>query len=82
MKTSYYLNIKMKILLILLSLLLIAFVIIQVFAIKGQQNIETYTYKVNKKYDTFEIRSYEALFLIIPVRIRNSISCGVTSSVI
>ena len=50
----------MKILLILLSLLLIAFVIIQVFAIKGQQNIETYAYKVNKKYNTFEIRSYEA----------------------
>ena len=50
----------MKILLILLSVLLIAFVIIQIFAIKGQQNIETYAYKVNKKYDTFEIRSYEA----------------------
>ncbi len=60
MKTSYYLNTKMKILLILLSVLLIAFVIIQIFAIKGQQNIETYAYKVNKKYDTFEIRSYEA----------------------
>lgn len=60
MKTANYLNIKMKILLILLSLLLIAFVIIQVFAIKGQQNIETYAYKVNKKYNTFEIRSYEA----------------------
>ena len=60
MKTANYLNTKMKILLIFLSLLLIAFVIIQVFAIKGQQNIETYAYKVNKKYNTFEIRSYEA----------------------
>lgn len=26
----------------------------------GQRNIETYIYVVNKKYDTFEIRSYEA----------------------
>ena len=50
----------MKILLILLTLLLVAFVIIQVFAIRGQNNIETYAYEVNKKYDTFEIRRYEA----------------------
>ena len=27
---------------------------------KGQSNIETYPYVVNKKYDIFEIRSYEA----------------------
>jgi hypothetical protein len=26
----------------------------------GQRNIETYPYVVNKKYDTFEIRNYEA----------------------
>jgi hypothetical protein len=60
MKTAIYLNSKMKILLILMGVILIAFVIIQLFAMRGQRNIETYTYVVNKKYDTFEIRSYEA----------------------
>ena len=50
----------MKILLILLGVIVITFVIIQLFAMRGQRNIETYTYVVNKKYDTFEIRSYEA----------------------
>ena len=50
----------MKILLILLGVILIAFVVIQLFAFNSQRNIETYPYVVNKKYDTFEIRSYEA----------------------
>ena len=50
----------MKILLIVLGVLLIAFVVIQLFALNSQRNIETYPYVVNKKYDTFEIRSYEA----------------------
>ena len=27
---------------------------------KGQRNIETYPYVVQKKYDLFEIRNYEA----------------------
>ncbi|MCJ7757225.1 MAG: heme-binding protein [Gillisia sp.] len=60
MKIAIHLNAKMKILLILLGVILIAFVIIQLFAMRGQRNIETYPYVVNKKYDTFEIRSYEA----------------------
>lgn len=51
---------KMKILLILLGVILIAFVVIQLFAFNSQRNIETYPYTVIKKYDTFEIRSYEA----------------------
>jgi hypothetical protein len=50
----------MKILFILLGILVIAFVLIQLFAIRSQRNIETYLYIVNKKYDLFEIRSYEA----------------------
>ena len=49
----------MKILLILLGVMFIAFVVIQLFALKSQRNIETYPYVINKKYDTFEIRSYE-----------------------
>lgn len=50
----------MKILAILLGIIFLAFIVIQLFAMKGQQNIETYPYVVNKKYDGFEIRSYEA----------------------
>lgn len=50
----------MKILFILLGILVLAFIIVQVFAMSGQQNIETYPYVVDKKYDTFEVRSYQA----------------------
>lgn len=60
MKIATYLNTKMKILLILFFGMLVVFVIIQIFAMNGQKNIEMYTYQVNKKYDTFEIRNYEA----------------------
>ena len=50
----------MKIFLILIGILLLAFIIIQVFAMKGQKNIETYPYEIHKKYETFEIRNYQA----------------------
>jgi hypothetical protein len=50
----------MKILSIILGVTLLAFIIVQLYAINGQRNIETYPYEVNKKYDDFEIRSYEA----------------------
>jgi hypothetical protein len=53
-------NIKMKTLFLVLGVILIAFIVLQLFAIKGQRNIETYPYIVKKKYDTFEIRNYEA----------------------
>ena len=33
---------------------------IQLYFIIAQRNIETYPYVVKKKYDQFEIRSYEA----------------------
>ena len=59
MKIVKYLNTKMKIALILLGVVFIAFVVIQLFALKSQRNIETYPYVINKKYSTFEIRSYE-----------------------
>ena len=49
----------MKIALILLGVVFIAFVVIQLFALKSQRNIETYPYVINKKFNTFEIRSYE-----------------------
>ena len=50
----------MKIVIILLGLLILGFAVVQVFAIRGQRNIETYPYVVDKTYDTFEIRTYEA----------------------
>ena len=53
-------NIKMKTLFLILGVILIAIIVLQLFAIKGQRNIETYPYIVKKKYDTFEIRNYEA----------------------
>ena len=54
-----YLNTKMKVVLILLGVIFMALVVIQLFAFKSQRNIETYSYVINKKYNTFEIRSYE-----------------------
>ena len=50
----------MKILLIFLEVAVAGFIIIQLFAISTQRNIETYPYVVTKKYDKFEIRRYEA----------------------
>ncbi|TDG35573.1 heme-binding protein [Pedobacter changchengzhani] len=50
----------MKIALITSGIILLAFIITQLFAMSGQRNIETYPYTVKKKYDGFEIRSYEA----------------------
>ena len=53
----------LKILYIVLVLFFLAFVIIQLFAIKSQKSIETYNYIVEEIYDSFEVRAYEsALF--------------------
>ncbi|MCL6460506.1 MAG: heme-binding protein [Flavobacterium micromati] len=50
----------MKIVYIILGIAAIAFIGVQIFFMNGQRNIETYPYKVDKKYKDFEIRSYEA----------------------
>ncbi len=50
----------MKIIAILFVIIVIAVVIVQVYFVFGQRNIETYPYEVKKKYERFEIRSYEA----------------------
>jgi hypothetical protein len=50
----------MKILIIILVIILIAFTFLQLYLINGQRNIERYPFVVNKKYKLFEIRSYEA----------------------
>jgi hypothetical protein len=50
----------MKIISILFVIILIAVVIVQLYFVFVQRNIETYPYEVKKKYERFEIRSYEA----------------------
>jgi hypothetical protein len=50
----------MKIIFLLVGVLVVVFIVIQLFAMSGQRNIETYPYVVDKTYDSFEIRSYEA----------------------
>ena len=50
----------MKIITIIIVTILLLIVFVQGYFILLQRNIETYPYKVKKKYDEFEIRSYEA----------------------
>ncbi|SHG38868.1 SOUL heme-binding protein [Flavobacterium segetis] len=50
----------MKIIYIILGIAAVVFIGVQIFFINGQRNIETYPYKLDKKYKDFEIRSYEA----------------------
>jgi len=50
----------MKTLLIILGVILLVFIIVQWYSVRGQRNIETYPYSVSKKYKNFEIRNYEA----------------------
>ena len=49
----------MKIVIIALVVILLAFIFIQLYFIQTQRNIERYPYVVKKKYKQFEIRSYE-----------------------
>jgi uncharacterized protein YxeA len=49
----------MKTAMIILVVILIAFIIVQLYLINGQRNIERYPYVVKKKYKRFEIRNYE-----------------------
>ena len=50
----------MRIVKIIIVVIVFAFTFLQLYFINAQRNIETYTYKVKKKYDLFEIRTYEA----------------------
>lgn len=54
----------MKIVISILGTLVLVFVIAQLFALKTQKNIETYSYVVVKKYDNFEIRNYESKLFV------------------
>jgi hypothetical protein len=62
----------MKIVSILIGVLLLIFIGVQLFALKSQNNIETYPYKVTKVYNNFEIRDYEStLFTSVKLSTKN-----------
>ena len=50
----------MKFLAIITSVLFLVVIVVQGFAMKSSRNIESYPYKVVKKFESFEIRNYEA----------------------
>lgn len=50
----------MKILIVIFGILLVLFIVVQLYAMSSQRNIETYPYKVLKQFPTFEIRAYQA----------------------
>ena len=50
----------MKFLAIITSVLVLVVIAVQGFAMKSSRNIESYPYKVVKKFESFEIRNYEA----------------------
>ena len=70
----------MKIILIILGIAFLAFLIVQLFALKSQKDIETYSYQVIETFDKFEIRNYEeSLFTSVKVSskgYKNSASSG------
>ena len=50
----------MKPILIILSILIAGVLLIQLYAMKSQKDIEVYSYTLVKAYDDFEVREYEA----------------------
>jgi len=62
----------MKITLIILGILVLGFVIVQIYAMKSQSSIENYPYRIVKSFSKFEIRNYEAtLFTSIKLTANN-----------
>jgi hypothetical protein len=61
----------MKFTIIIVSIVIVLFIGVQIFALRGQRNIETYSYKIEKEYDNFEIRTYEST-LFTTVKLANS----------
>ena len=50
----------MKIILSIFGIILMLFVISQLFFLNSQRNIETYAFKIINTYETIQIRQYEA----------------------
>lgn len=49
----------MKAVFIIVGILLVAFIVVQLYFARAQKGIETYSYTVEKEFPTFEIRLYE-----------------------
>lgn len=49
----------MKIVAIIFGIIIIGFIVVQVYAMNAQSGIENYPYTLKKKYQNFEIRTYE-----------------------
>jgi len=61
-----------KIILFVLGIALVAFIAVQIFAMKAQNKIESYSYTLEKSFGTFEIRNYEAsLFTSVKLPMKN-----------
>lgn len=59
----------MKISFIALSMLVLVFVVIQMYAMSSRKGIESYPYEVVKTYKKFEVRKYEAsLFTLVKLK--------------
>ncbi|MGB0431003.1 MAG: SOUL family heme-binding protein [Bacteroidia bacterium] len=50
----------MKVLVVIVGVVLLVFLIVQVFAMSSRNKIEEYAYTVVKKYENFEVRNYES----------------------
>ncbi len=50
----------MKVVLIVVGVIVLLVVIVQIYAMSSRSSIESYPYSVEKKYDEFEVRKYEA----------------------
>jgi hypothetical protein len=63
---------KVKIILGIFGVILILFIISQLFFLNSQRNIETYTFKIINTYETIQIRQYEAsLFTSVEIPSNN-----------
>ena len=61
-----------KIILFVLGIAIVAFIAVQIFAMKAQNKIESYSYTLEKSFGTFEIRNYEAsLFTSVKLPMKN-----------
>ncbi len=62
----------MKFFSILAVTLLLAFIVVQLFALKSQYGIETHSYQIQKQFQNFEIRRYDkALFSSVKLSTNN-----------
>ena len=62
----------MKIVYIILGAIALIFIIIQIWAVSSRTGIESYPFTIEKTYDNFEIRNYEAsLFTSVKINTKD-----------